>query len=500
MITITQLSGFGRGKAKSYPGPNILLGTDAGCDLRFDPAWDKEVSPRHAQISIQNGECWIEDLGSSTGVWIGGKKIVRQELQGTVEISLGQHGQRLQVAVPVMVKPAAAPQPSHPQFAPHAASPHSPSAAALRPKSKAGPVILGVVVAVLAMGTFFGYQQLSKKPLVSGASAPAVAVATPAPAAMLDSDEKLRLVAKRYEKAVGVVVFAVPGQGKGNPSGTAWAVEPNTFATNSHITELVEPLIAAGGAVFVVINKHPDLRFRVTKAITHPKYLSTAKIKAGERLPLNMDGKPQSVAAYDVGLLIVDADPPVKMSIASQEKLMDLDSGHRLAYLGFPMENLNDGNIDVHYPVATMQSGIVTSVSDAWMAKTTPDKSILIHHNLPSAGGASGSPIFDTDGDVVGLHSAGNYTMGINFDVGNELKYEVRQQAEGLKQKALELLQNPKLTKEEKDQILAAYQRELSLISGIPAQALTRVTSASLINFAQRVDLLKELLSANGNP
>lgn len=512
MLTITHLSGFGRGKSKTYSGPNVILGTDPSCDVRFDPTWDKEVSPRHAQITIQNGECWIDDLGSSTGVWISGKKIVREELNGSVEISLGQNGQRLKIDVPVMAKQASVPVAAHQAHA-HVSNSKS--------SSKAVPIALGLV-ALLAVAFITIKQRVNiggndvtitlgsgdKKSETKSAptdtattNAPVTATPSTAPQVtgqMLDSDEKLRLVAKKYEQAVGVVVKAIDGTG--NPSGTAWAVAPYTFATNSHITEKVEPFIASGGAVFVVLNKHPEMRFRVKKAITHPNYYSLAKMAAGEKSRLNLDGKAESIGAFDVGLLVVEEDPPVKMPLANKDKIVALDSGHRVAFLGFPMENLFDKNIDMHYPVATMQSGIITSVTDSWMAKASPASSILIHHNLPSAGGASGSPVFDVDGVVIGLHCAGNYTMGFDWDTAAEIKAEAREKAAQLKKQALELLKNPKLNDSQINQIVSAYERELKLITGIPAEALTRITSASLINFAQRVDLLKELMTSNGIP
>jgi V8-like Glu-specific endopeptidase len=503
MITITHLSGFGRGKSKTFQGPSILLGTDPSCDIRFDATWDKEVSPRHAQISILNGECVIDDLGSATGVWIGGRKITREVLHGTVEVTLGQNGQRLQVQVANLpasapVQQAAAPAHTLPQRRPAPAS----------GSSKAVPIAIGIA-ALLGFG-FFGAKQAGL--LDSGDNRPprrasvmqgtepsgqdADSAAATVPSRMLDSDERLRLAAKKYEQAVGVVIFSA--NGKGEPGGTAWAVAEKTFATNSHITEMVSPLLEDGGAVHVVLNKNPNLRYRVLKAISHPEFLTNEKLEAGQLPRLNIDGKPESVGAYDVGLLVVDEDPPVKMPLASEAKLQQLDSGHRVAFLGFPLEGLKSDNIDMHYPVATMQSGIITSMTDSWMAQSTHQKSVLIHHNLPSAGGASGSPVFDADGSVVGLHCAGNYTMGIRFDVGNMLKAEAAEQIKALRAKALAMLRNPRLSEKEKDEIKAAFVREASAISAIPAEALTRVTSASLINFAQRVDLLKGLMKSNG--
>jgi adenylate cyclase len=36
---------------------------------------DTKVSSRHARLSVENGECWIEDLGSTNGTWLGRARI-----------------------------------------------------------------------------------------------------------------------------------------------------------------------------------------------------------------------------------------------------------------------------------------------------------------------------------------------------------------------------------------------------------------------------------------
>jgi hypothetical protein len=121
--------------------------------------------------------------------------------------------------------------------------------------------------------------------------------------------------------------------------------------------------------------------------------------------------------------------------------LRNLDSGYRVAYLGFPMEGMNGGGVDPENPVANMQSGIITSTSDYWLSKVPFEQSLLLSHNLAAAGGSSGSPIFNARGEVVGVLSAGN--INLQFD------------------------------KE----------------SGLP----TRTPSAVLINFAQRIDILRDI-------
>lgn len=248
-----------------------------------------------------------------------------------------------------------------------------------------------------------------------------------------DTDHQMAAMASQYENAVGVVIIAGQknGQSFSTPIATAWAVGDRFFVSNGHVAEPVARALTNGAAAFIVLNKNPEKKFRVLEAIAHPKY--------GEKL-LNIAGKDPAVPAYDVGLLRVDASVPNKFKVAPEAELRKLGSGYRVAYLGFPMENLSGGGVDPANPVANMQSGIITSTTDYWLSKAPFEKSLLLSHNLAAAGGASGSPIFNAAGQVVGVLSAGNIAI------------------------------------------------QMDAQSGQP----TRTPSAALINFAQRIDLLRD--------
>ena len=76
----------------------LILGRDSqSCDLHIT---DQAISRRHAKIFITNGDIWIEDLGSTNGIYINGKKIRANQsapfnLSGTltiggIELTLGK--------------------------------------------------------------------------------------------------------------------------------------------------------------------------------------------------------------------------------------------------------------------------------------------------------------------------------------------------------------------------------------------------------------------------
>ncbi|HOS76375.1 MAG TPA: serine protease, partial [Verrucomicrobiota bacterium] len=249
-----------------------------------------------------------------------------------------------------------------------------------------------------------------------------------------DTDGKMAAVAGKYEDAVGVVILAGQrnGQAFSTPMATAWAVGAREFVSNGHVAKPVAEALSNGWGAFIVLNKHPERKFRVTEARVHPRF--------NQRL-VSIEGKEPAVPAYDIGLLRVDEPVPNRFRVAPDWKLRKVDSGCRVAYLGFPMENMVGEGVDARNPVANMQSGIITSTTDWWLAKAPFEKSLLLAHNLAATGGASGSPIFNADGEVVGVLSAGNMTLQLNVETGQ----------------------------------------------------LTRTPSAVLINYAQRIDLLRDI-------
>ena len=103
------------------------------------------------------------------------------------------------------------------------------------------------------------------------------------------------------------------------------------------------------------------------------------------------------------------------------------------------MENLDNNNINLDKPAATMQSGIISNVTDFKRCEQKdPAANVFIRHNLPATGGASGSPIFTTDGKVVAMLYGGNVNFKkesgertpsaaqINFAVRIDLLHEVK--------------------------------------------------------------------------
>jgi S1-C subfamily serine protease len=74
----------------------VLLGRHPSCTVRFDPEQDREVSARHAALIREGGQWVLRDLGSSNGTWVNGERVSRDRtLRPGDELRLGPGGPRL---------------------------------------------------------------------------------------------------------------------------------------------------------------------------------------------------------------------------------------------------------------------------------------------------------------------------------------------------------------------------------------------------------------------
>jgi hypothetical protein len=259
---------------------------------------------------------------------------------------------------------------------------------------------LAGAVALLALGGTAS-AQVNVNELLGGGGEAGVGSAAPGG----DAAGSFQEIAKRYEKAVAVVVVVAPdGQGgyRPVPFGTAWAFAPTLLGTNAHVAGPVADFLQKGLQVYVIPNGSRGEAHRVARAVSHPRF--------GDPRPNAMGRKPFPLS-YDIGVLEVETPFAQTVRLADPDALHRIESGTPVAFLGFPTENLIGGNVNLQNPIATMQTGIVTSISDFFLEDGGPERNRLIRHNLPATGGASGSPLFLQDGTVAGALNAGNINM-----------------------------------------------------------------------------------------
>ncbi len=268
-------------------------------------------------------------------------------------------------------------------------------------------------------------------------------------------------VVKDYESCVGLVVAtAEDASGKplnimGRdlstlPIGTAFAIGKNMFATNCHVAYslkdssndigsrafsiifplLIQDFINLANRKRIHINSDDDLsRFidtdqdarqmlneiiknlkdnikiskieirlsnkediplKVTSVKVHPKYK-----------PLNSD---YQNSEYDIAVLYTQKKTKKWFKLASHKTLYKLKTAQKIGYIGFPMEGLiAAGGIDVDTPIATFKSGTINKITNAQFRNVDDKSNRTITHDIPTTGGASGSPIFLENGQVIAI-------------------------------------------------------------------------------------------------
>ncbi len=303
-------------------------------------------------------------------------------------------------------------------------------------------VITACILAALCIGSLFVLTRFFPAKTIS-----ATPGGTPAPV-------DFQQVCKLYQSAVGVVIVTLEdSNGKllsaigdlkvssDYPIGTAFAIDKDKFATNCHVaygvkdrkTGALEEVLwrivfahAQDNGVktreeFLQYYKkneknieevrkylHAHVRVRnveIRLAHSGGRSLNVTGVQIHPRYQTDPDKNSEfKNGEFDLAILTAGETVDCFFKIAPKKKLYSLAPGQAIAYLGFPMEGLQDrGNLDLNRPEAIFKSGTINKITDFNNVFSMPEFNKSIIHDIPAAGGASGSPIFLPDGDVVAI-------------------------------------------------------------------------------------------------
>lgn len=409
---------------------SVTLGRHPSCDVVLPPALTA-VAPWHIAFERKLGRYRLV-MQAEAPAWVDGAEAFEgDELPPRATVALG-HPDGPTVVVETIEVAVDLPPTEHYQT--HR-SPARVAEAAGRRLTEIRRLTALLGVAVLAAGLVFAGVYLKDRRelgrLVQQAYSPA--------------GGEDQLVASLRAAAGSVFLVAAKDSLGVTPFGTAFVVGPGVLATNAHVAETIA---AMGDGIRLVVRRagrpaRADLT--VTRVDLHPDYQRfEAAWRAYGPLTAGAGGEARRITdagAYDVALLHVAeaADLPPPLPIAPDADVLALEPGDPVGYVGFPVESAALGGVNLDDPEAQLQVGRITALTDFFGVKAEPADRQLLQHSLPVQGGASGSPVLDRHGRVVGVLSGGNL-VEVNPDG-------------------------------------------------------TRVPSGVGVNFAQRVDLLRELLA-----
>ncbi|MCR6631157.1 MAG: trypsin-like peptidase domain-containing protein [Magnetospirillum sp.] len=428
-IRITLADGPEAGRVFEFPDTQavVTVGRHPSCDVVFAPD-AIQVSRYHLAFERKLARYRLV-MQADNPVWIDGEEAFEgDELPVAALVSLGgPKGPRLQVEtiedddLPVTQR-----------YARHDSAARLAATAARRVQTGLGALAFLVVAVALILGWMRHADRQDMTALLAQARQDGGAQAEEQLAARLrEASRSVYLVAAKDDQGL-------------TPFGTAFAVEGGALVTSAHVAEQFNDM-GEGLTLVVRAAGAPVRDLRVARTSMHPQYRRFEDAwKAYGPLAAGAGGTNRPIVGaggYDVAVLHLDpADaaalaPP--LPLAADADLMALEPGDPVGYVGFPIESAALGGVNLDDPEAQLQIGRLTALTDFFLVKSDLADRQLLQHSLPVQGGASGSPLLDRRGQVIGVVSGGNLVeinaqgtrvptgIGVNFAQRADLVREV---------------------------------------------------------------------------
>lgn len=240
-------------------------------------------------------------------------------------------------------------------------------------------------------------------------------------AARADADAALKAVipAAALEEAEKSVYVVYTERG----TGTAFVIdrERGLLATAAHVAVELNPDDDKDPPY--IYNRFTKKPIRIFAKRVHAGYLSVTRVAEGIQ-PIDQGSKivgPEPIAIHDLAddaaILFVDPIDPETgeyvlgptLPIAAREKLEALKTGDAVASISYP-SNVIDSEIMRKSGAARSERGTISnliSAIDVGAEDGDPKARRLIVHRMTTAPGSSGAPLFNGDGEIIGVSTHG---------------------------------------------------------------------------------------------
>jgi S1-C subfamily serine protease len=403
-VIITHLTGGWAGQRQVLDKEAITFGRAADNDVVFHPR-DVRASAHHAALFVQGGECLLEDLNSTNGIYVNGVKVRRAHLRSGDLVEFGRKGPRLRIEVGLDVEGQSGARLLHDQeegAATSSVSSFIQTEAREASSSRLGRTTVQMMIdAALRRSSWrFRWWAMGLSLVTLGVLAAATYTVLvrdrPSDSSSTENDSSFSAVAERNQAAVVLIrnsfILTDPITTQTTTAvseGSGFAVDPSGLVvTNYHIIRPweVDPKMMSQRV------QGRTTSLTVIFADRTPEDALEARLLRGSK-------------ETDLAVLQIVSDRPVPVVSGFEPDTAQARQGDEVAIIGFPL-----GTTLLQ---TTGQQRATTTLTRSTISKSTPT---IIQLDAPVFQGFSGSPIFNRQGKVIGVLTARLGELGEPLD------------------------------------------------------------------------------------